>query len=255
MVNPGKSDSTTMQQKKHLDCTSWHVVRSKFGGLQLFLLLSGFTPAARHVYLWPSHQQLTSSIEVHLTRLRLSKRLFGGFALNFVVNLHDLWLFFKEVFIHIINLNHFTYEYLCSCTRRLALFSLGSTCMLYFLLISTSSSFRFQWNYVPHLLQSQLHIGQWQANGHRRAGKAWLRSGQWRADIVQLACTIPIKIIPFILSRIAVEKTKSNACKWDMCKNTLILELHISYKSHQSSKSQFPVIDRWFPHPSTISKV
>lgn len=137
MVNPGKSDSTTMQQKKHLDCTSWHVVRSKFGGLQLFLVAFRIytsckacvslakSPTAHQLHRGPSHPSL--SVKESL--------LFGGFALNccrLVVNLHDVFVaFFKQVCIHIINLNHFTYEYLYSCTRSLALFSLGSTCMLH----------------------------------------------------------------------------------------------------------------------------
>lgn len=119
------------------------------------------SPTAHQLHRGPSHP--SPSVKESL--------LFGGFALN-CCKPPRFVAFFKQVFIHIINLNHFTYEYLYSCTRRLALFSLGSTCMLYFLLISTSSSFRFLVNYVPHLLQSQLHIGQWQANGHRRAGKA-----------------------------------------------------------------------------------
>lgn len=56
--------------------------------------------------------------------------LFGGFALN-CCEPPRFVAFLKQVRIHIINLNHFTYEYLHSCTRRLALFSLGSTCMLH----------------------------------------------------------------------------------------------------------------------------
>ena len=83
-VNPGKSDSTTMQQKKHLDCTSWHVVRSKFGGLQLFLLLSGSTPAAKacvSLAKSPTAHQLHRAPS-HPSPSVKETLLFGGFALN-----------------------------------------------------------------------------------------------------------------------------------------------------------------------------